>query len=49
MAHGYKVIVKFSDGSENMVFKYRKEKVADSVVRMYARRACVASVVKEEF
>lgn len=49
MAHGHKVIVKFSDGSENMVFEYRKEKVADSVVRMYARRACVASVVKEEF
>lgn len=49
MAHGYRVIVKFNDGTEDMVFEYGNEKVADSVVRSYARQSFVASVEKEEF
>lgn len=49
MAHGYKVIIKFADGSADMAFEYASERIADSVVRMYVRRSCVASAVKEEF
>lgn len=49
MAHGYMVIVKFNDGTGDMVFEYSSEKVADSVVRMYGRSSCVASVSKVEF
>lgn len=49
MAHGYKVIVKFNDGSEDMVFEYSKEKIADSVVRRYAGCSFVDSVEKIEF
>ena len=49
MAHGYRVIVKFNDGTEDMVHEYRSEKVADSVVRSYLRSGFVASVEKEEF
>lgn len=49
MVHGYMVIVKFADGSEDMVFEYASEKVADSVVRSYKKSRLVGSVVKEEF
>ncbi len=49
MAHGYRVIVKYADGSEDMVFEYAKEKVADSVVRTCRNSKLVASVTKEEF
>lgn len=57
MAHGYRVIVKFADGSADMVFEYSSERVADSVVKMYKSdhlvdengKKYVASVLKEEF
>lgn len=49
LAHGYRVIVKFNDGTEDMVYEYSKEKVADGVVRRYEKSKFVASVEKEEF
>ena len=49
LAHGYRVIVKFNDGTEDIIFEYSKEKVADSVIRHYKKQTFVASVKKEEF
>ena len=48
LAHGYKVIVNFKDGSV-AEYEYSKEKVADSVVRSLSKEKAVASVNKEEF
>ena len=49
LAHGYRVTVKFNDGTEDAVYEYSNEKVADGVVRRYSNAKCVASVDKEEF
>ena len=49
LTHGYRVIIKFNDGTEDIIFEYSKEKVADSVIRQYKKQTFVASVKKEEF
>lgn len=49
LEHGYRVTVTFNDGAELLTYEYKSEKVADSVVRSYAKHSCVASVEKEEF
>ena len=48
LAHGYRVIVTFNDGSETRTYEYKSEKVADSVIRSYRRQSFVANVIKEE-
>lgn len=49
LEHGYRVTVKFNDGTETMIYEYSSEKVADSVVRHYSRSSFIASVEKEDF
>lgn len=49
LGHGYRIIVKFNDGTEDAVYEYANEKVADSVVRTCSRSKLVTSVEKEEF
>lgn len=49
LEHGYRVTVKFNDGTKDMVYEYRNEKIADSVVKRYIRQSFVASVCKDEF
>lgn len=45
---GYRVTVKFKDGTKDMVYEYRNEDIADSVVRTYSEHPSVLSVKKEE-
>lgn len=45
---GYKVTVKFKDGTKDMVYEYRNEDIADSVVRTYSEHPSVLNVKKEK-
>ena len=45
---GYRVTVKFKDGTKDMVYEYRNEDIADSVIRTYSGHPSVLSVKKEE-
>jgi hypothetical protein len=49
LAHGYRVIVKFNDGTEDMTYEYSNRKVAEGIVRRYLKATFVASVEIEEF
>lgn len=49
MAHGYRVIVKFNDGTEDMTYEYSKYKVAEGIARRYKEASFVESVEIEEF
>ncbi len=45
---GYRVTVKFKDGTKDMVYEYRNEDIADSVVRTYRGHSSVLNVKKEK-
>lgn len=45
---GYRVTVKFKDGTKDIVYEYRNEDIADSVVRTYSEHPSVLSVKKEK-
>lgn len=49
LAHGYRITVKYNDGTEDTVHEYSNEKVADSVAKTYLKAKCVVSVEKDEF
>lgn len=49
MAHGYKVIVKCNDGTEDMIYEYSSAKVAKGIARRYEKASFVESVEIEEF
>ena len=49
MIHGYRVTVKFNDGCEDVTYKYKSEKVANSVAWRFSKADCVAKVEIEEF
>lgn len=47
-ANHFRVIVKFNDGTEDMVYEYPTEKIANGVVRRYSKCSFVESVEIEE-
>lgn len=49
MAHGYRVIVKCNDGTEDMIYEYSNWKVAEGIARRYKKASFVESVEIEEF
>lgn len=44
----FRVIVKFNDGTEDVVYEYSKRKVAEGIKRRYLKADCVKSVELEE-
>lgn len=44
----FRVIVKFNDGTEDMVFEYSTAKVANGVAKRYMKASCVKHVEVEE-
>lgn len=44
----FRVTVKFNDGTENAVYEYPTEKIANGVVRRYSKSVFVESVEVEE-
>lgn len=49
MIHGFRVIVKCNDGTEDMIYEYNSEKRAQGIVRRYEKANFVESVKVEEF
>lgn len=44
----FRVIVKFNDGTEDMIYEYSKRKIAEGIVKRYSKATCVKSVELEE-
>lgn len=44
----FKVIVKFNDGAEDMIYYYPTEKIANGVVKRYKKNLFVENVTIEE-
>ena len=47
-ADHFRVTVKFNDGTEDMVFEYPTEKIANGIARRYSKEKFVESVEIEE-